>query len=263
MIIFSNAKINIGLNIIEKRADGFHNLESIFYPIELSDVLEIIPSNENNYLSENKYVPEYVFTNTGIIIDSPEKDNLIIKALKLILEDYKIPNIKIHIHKNISLGAGLGGGSSNATYMLRLLNSYFKLNISDEKLTNYARQLGSDCAFFIKNKPVYATQKGDVFTNINFSLERYKIVVVRPKIHVSTIDAYKGIVPKKREKHLPDLIKLPITEWKNYIFNDFEETIFVKYPEIRKIKNDLYKKGALYASMSGSGGAVYGIFNKI
>ena len=258
MVIFTNAKINIGLNIIEKRNDGFHNIQSIFYPVKINDILEIIKfENENKQKSNN-----YVYNNTGIIIESPEHENLIIKAYKLLSKNYEIPSIKIHLHKIIPIGAGLGGGSSNAAFMLRLLNSYFDLQITNIQLIEYARKLGSDCAFFIENKPIYATQKGDVFSNINLNLDNYKIIVLKPEVNISTKKAYSGIIPKKPENNLNELIKLPINEWKTYIKNDFEITIFRKYPEIEKLKNDLYKSGAIYASMTGSGSAVYGIFEK-
>jgi len=251
MVVFSNAKINIGLNITEKRFDGFHNIESIFYPIDLKDVLEVVKS-ENGLQ----------FKNTGIVVDSLPKDNLIIKAYNLIAKDYDIQPVKIHLHKTIPIGAGLGGGSSNSVFMLKLLNNFFELNISDEILTNYARQLGSDCAFFVKNIPVFASEKGDVFSDINLDLSDYKIIVKNPNIFVSTQEAYSGIVPKNAELSLKDLITRPISEWKNFIKNDFEKEIFKKYPKIKDLKDDFYKNGAIYASMSGSGSSVYGIFEK-
>ncbi len=251
MVIFSNAKINIGLNITERRDDGFHNIESIFYPIDLKDVLEIVKSDNG-----------IQFTNMGIVVDSLPEDNLIIKAYNLIAQDYDIQLVKIHLHKIIPIGAGLGGGSSNAVYMLKLLNNFFELNISNEQLTNYAKQIGSDCAFFVKNIPTFASQKGDVFSNIELDLSDYKIIVKNPSIFVSTQEAYSGIVPKKADSSLKDLINRPISEWKNTIKNDFETEIFKKYPKIKQLKTDFYNQGAIYASMSGSGSSVYGIFEK-
>ena len=258
MVVFTNAKINIGLNIIEKRNDGFHNIQSVFYPIKLKDILEIVKIEDENSEKTNNYV----YNNTGIIIESPEPENLIIKAFNLLSKDYKIPSIKIHLHKIIPIGAGLGGGSSNAAYMLRLLNSFFDLQITNLQLTEYARKLGSDCAFFIENKPVYATQKGDFFSDINLNLDNYKIIVQKPNVNISTKEAYSGIKPKKPEKDLKKLIELPIYEWKYNIVNDFEKSIFKKYPEIEKLKKDFYDSGAIYSSMTGSGSAVYGIFKK-
>lgn len=251
MVIFSNAKINIGLNIIEKRSDGFHNIESIFYPVDLKDVLEIVKSDSG-----------IEFTNTGIVVDSLPEDNLIIKAYNLIKQDYDIQPVKIHLHKIIPIGAGLGGGSSNAVAMLKLLNTFFKLDISNEQLTSYARQLGSDCAFFVKNIAVFASEKGDVFSDIDLDLSNYTIIIKNPNIFVSTQEAYSGIVPQTAEISLKSLIKKPISEWKYTIKNDFEKEIFKKYPKIAELKDEFYKKGAIYASMSGSGSSVYGIFEK-
>ncbi len=249
MIVFPNSKINIGLNIVEKRADGFHNIETIMYPIELNDILEIELSNKT------------IFKNTGIIIDSKSDDNLCIKAYKLLQKDYNINDVNIHLHKIIPYGAGLGGGSSDATFTLKLLNQKFNLNLSNDSLYKYTSQLGSDCSFFINNKAVFAYQKGDVFKNIDLDLSGYKIVLIKPDFAVSTKIAYSNIKAKKAKHSLKDLIKLPIIEWKNYIKNDFEENVFNIYPEIKKIKDYLYKKGALYASMSGSGSSVFGIFD--
>ncbi len=251
MVIFSNAKINIGLNIIEKRTDGFHNIESVFYPIGYKDVLEIIKADK-----------KLSFNNTGIVIDAKLEDNLIIKAYNLIKNDYDIAPVKIHLHKTIPIGAGLGGGSSNAVYMLKLLNNFFELNINNSKLTDYARKIGSDCAFFVKNTPVFAFQKGDEFSEINIDLSGYNIVVIKPNVFVGTKEAYAGIVPEKTKNSLKEQIRRPIAEWKNNIKNDFEFGIIKKYPEIAQIKNDLYKQGAIYTSMSGSGSSVYGIFDK-
>ncbi len=251
MVIFSNAKINIGLNITEKRSDSFHNIESIFYPVDLKDILEIVKSDSG-----------LQFKNTGIVVDSLPEDNLIIKAYNLIAKDYDIQSVKIHLHKTIPIGAGLGGGSSNSVFMLKLLNDFFELSISNEQLTSYARQLGSDCAFFVKNIPIFASEKGDIFSDIDLDLSDYKIVVKNPNIFVSTQEAYSGIVPQIAEISLKNLIKRPISEWKHTIKNDFEKEIFKKYPKIKELKDEFYNKGAIYASMSGSGSSVYGIFEK-
>lgn len=251
MIVFPNTKINIGLNITEKRKDGFHNLETIFYPMELCDVLEFVETNGKTELY-----------NSGIKIDVHEKDNLVLKAYKLLQEDYKIPNLKIHLHKNVPLGAGLGGGSADASYMLSSLNNYFNLNISEKQLIIYAQKLGSDCPFFIKNKPVFAEGTGNLFSEVELDLSKYHILLVKPKIHVSTKDAFSNIFPSKPKQSLKELFKLPITDWKDNIFNDFEENVFKLHPEIKKIKNTLYNMSAIYAQMSGSGATVFGIFEK-
>lgn len=256
MIVFPNAKINIGLNVVEKRQDGFHNIESIFYPIfHLKDILEIVlnTDNDNN---------EVLFSSSGIPIPGNNNENLCVKAYQLLRADFNIPSVKIHLHKVIPIGAGLGGGSSDAAFTLKLLNALFILNLSEEKLIAYAQKLGSDCAFFIKNKSVYAYNKGDEFKDINLNLDNYKIEVVFPNIHVSTKEAYDGIIIRKRDMDLREQLKLPINYWKNVIKNDFEASIFSKYKMIEQTKLALYKQGAIYVSMTGSGSAVYGIFHK-
>ncbi len=253
MLSFPNAKINIGLTIVEKRKDGFHNIETVFYPIKLQDSLEIIK------LSENK---ETVFNSYGNSIPG-KGTNLCVKAYELLKQDFKLLPVDIGLLKNIPIGAGLGGGSSDAAFTLKLLNELFELNLSVESLENYARLLGSDCAFFIRNKTVFASGKGDQFEEIDLSLHNYVIVLVNPCIHIGTAEAYSNTIPKKPKTSLQDLISLPIEEWKNNIKNDFEESIFPNYPQIAEIKNNLYNLGALYSSMSGSGSSVYGIFSSI
>jgi len=250
MLVFPNTKINIGLNITEKRNDGFHNLETIFYPIKLCDILEFVETNGKTE-----------FHSSGININVSENNNLVMKANKLLQEDYKLPNFKIHLHKNVPLGAGLGGGSADASYMLTGLNDYFNLRITEDKLINYAQKLGSDCPFFIKNKPTFAEGTGNIFSNIDLDLSSYYILIIKPNIHVSTKDAFFNIVPKKPQVSLKELVKLPIHEWKKLIINDFENSVFKIYPEIKKIKDTLYNMGAIYAQMSGSGASVFGIFN--
>ena len=249
MLVFPNTKINIGLNITEKRTDGFHNLETVFYPISLSDVLEFVETKEKT-----------TFTNTGIYIDIPPEKNLVLKAYNLLKTEYSLPELSIHLHKIIPLGAGLGGGSADASFMLASLNDYFKLDISEKKKINYAQKLGSDCPFFIKNKPVFAEGTGNVFTEVELDLSSYYILLVKPDVHISTKDAFSNIKAVNPEYSLNDLIKKPIKEWKNLIINDFEKNIFKLYPEIKSIKEKLYNMGAIYAQMSGSGATVYGIF---
>lgn len=254
MITFPNSKINIGLNVVEKRKDGFHNIETIFYPVALGDILEFI---------EKQAGAETTFNNTGLKVGDNFKDNLVIKAYNLLKEQFQLPSLSFHLHKIIPMGAGLGGGSSDAAYTLKSLNISFKLGLSDDDLENFASKLGSDCPFFIRNKPVFAYEKGNVFREINLSLSSYKIVIVYPAIHVSTPEAYALVTPAKPETPLYDLIKKPVNFWKDLIKNDFEVSVFKKHPEIEKIKDELYNLGAVYASMSGSGSAVYGIFEEL
>ncbi len=252
MIDFPNAKINIGLNIIEKRDDGFHNIESVFYPINtLCDVLEIV---------ENKDKKAVEFQSTGIEIPKNDEHNLCVRAFFFLRKDFKIPFVKIHLHKTIPIGAGLGGGSADAAFTLKILNNLFCLKLSNQALINYAKKLGSDCAFFIENKPVYATQKGDVFKNIKLDLSNYKIKIVYPNTHISTAEAYETVIPKKANTCLYNLIDKPILNWKSAVKNDFELPIFKHHPKIKEAKQKMYKNGAIYASMTGSGSAVYGIF---
>ncbi|MGE0562488.1 MAG: 4-(cytidine 5'-diphospho)-2-C-methyl-D-erythritol kinase [Flavobacteriales bacterium] len=251
MIVFPNAKINIGLNIVEKRVDGFHNIESVFYPVmELFDVLEIIKSSALK------------FTSSGIAIPGNEADNLCLKAYHLIKADFNISPIYIHLHKVIPIGAGLGGGSADAAFTLKLLNQVFELKLKDDELIDYARKLGSDCAFFIKNKPVYAFGKGDEFEDVSIDLSTYEIKIEYPNIHVGTAEAYDGVKPTPSTKNLKNLIQLPIEQWKTDIKNNFEDSIFPNHHQIKTLKEKFYIEGAIYASMTGSGSAVYGIFEK-
>lgn len=249
MLYFPNAKINIGLYITEKRGDGYHNLETIFYPVALQDVLEIVPSS--------------TFKSTVLNAQSFEGENICSKAYHL-LKTYH-PNIQpitLNLLKNIPVGAGLGGGSSDAAFTLKALRSLNQLDISDEALAQMAKTLGVDCAFFIQNKPVFAHQKGDEFQEIQLDLSAYQIILAMPNVSISTAVAYQNVRPKKTEFDLKSLIQLPVEQWKNHIHNDFETSIFPQHPEIEHLKNELYHAGALYASMSGSGACVYGIFPK-
>lgn len=250
MLYYSNAKINLGLNIIEKREDGFHNIETVFYPINVKDALEFIPSNSLSLDS------------SGIEIDCSLDDNLIIKAYRLLQKDFNLPSIKFYIHKLIPFGAGLGGGSANAAYTLLELNNFFKLNLSESKLLEYAKQLGSDCAFFIKNKPIYAEQKGDVFTDVSIDLSGYRILLIHPGFGISTPEAYANITSSKPPKSVKQIVSQSIETWKEELTNDFEKPIFNKYPILAEIKERLYKNGAIYAAMSGSGSSMFGIFKE-
>ena len=253
MIVYPNAKINIGLSIIEKRQDGFHNIESIFYPIlDLCDILEVVISKDD----------QLEFNSSGINIPGDIESNLCLKAFQLLQADFAISNVKIHLHKNIPIGAGLGGGSADAAFMLKALNELFDLNLSNEQLINYARKLGSDCAFFVENNPVFAFNKGDQFEDINLDLSAYKINIEYPEIHIGTAEAYGGVVPSLAKTSVKKLINQPIDNWKSSIQNDFERSVFPNHSAIKELKEKMYLNGAIYASMTGSGSAVYGIFHK-
>lgn len=254
MILFPNCKINLGLHILRKREDGFHDLETAFYPIPLTDALEAIHETNNQNLIS--------FSSSGIAINGKEEDNICIKAYQLLKKDFDLPPVKIHLHKVIPVGAGLGGGSSDGAFMLLLLNKRFALNISEKKLIEYALQLGSDCPFFIKNKACYATQRGEKLTPIQLDLSRYKIVLVNPGIHINTGWAFSQIHPSENRTSLLEIIQQPVENWKEELTNDFEDVVFRHHPLIKEIKQELYGKGAVYASMSGTGSTVFGLFKK-
>jgi 4-diphosphocytidyl-2-C-methyl-D-erythritol kinase len=250
MILFPNAKINIGLNITERRPDGYHNLETIFYPINIKDALEVVVSDKLS------------FDSSGLDIPGRMEDNLCIKGYHLLKKDHDLPPVSIHLHKNIPIGAGLGGGSSDAAFFIKLMNQQFKLGLSVDEMIGYARKLGADCAFFIEGKPVFAFEKGDEFEPIKLDLSNYKIALVMPDVHISTSEAFSGIKPAPVKDSLLELITEPITEWRKHIKNDFETSVFKNHVEIRGVKASLYEAGAIYASMSGSGASVFGIFEQ-
>lgn len=254
MITYPNAKINLGLNIVEKRPDGYHNLETIFYPINLQDALEV------TLLEGEK---EYELTLSGTPIEGNPEDNLVVKAYRLLKEDYPhIAPVDIHMYKHIPTGAGLGGGSADAAFMIKLLNDKFNLGLSIEEMENYAARLGADCAFFIQNKPVFASGIGNIFEPIQLSLKGFFLVLVKPDIFVSTKDAFSLITPKMPVQSLKEIVRMPVETWRATMKNDFENSVFKKFPEIAAIKDKLYDMGAIYASMSGSGSSVYGIFRE-
>lgn len=257
MIVYPNCKINLGLHVLEKRADGYHNLETIFYPVSLCDILEIIENKD----PENS--PSFPLSASGLPIQGSLSSNLCVKAYKLLKKDFpKLPWVRVHIHKIIPIGAGLGGGSSNGAYALKVYNELFDLRVPETKLLDYAATLGSDCPFFIINKPCYATGRGEQLSEIKIDLSGYKFAVVNPAIYINTGDAFRDIVPAIPEIRLTELIKAPVADWKALLVNDFEIPIFKKYPEVAAIKEQLYVAGAVYASMSGSGSTVFGIFKK-
>lgn len=250
MVVFPNAKINIGLHVTEKRSDGYHNLETIFYPIPLKDVLEI---EENN-------LKETIFTCSGLQIPSDGKDNLVVRTFKKIQEKFNLPHVNIHLHKNIPTGAGLGGGSADAAFMINLCAEYFNIEYPQNYAFDLAKSIGADCPFFLHNQACLALGIGDEISPIELDLTDYYLALIYPNIHVNTALAYQGVVPQKKNINLNFEISKKLVDWKNSVVNDFEKSVFFKFPEIAKVKEDLYNQGALYASMSGSGAAVFGIF---
>lgn len=260
MITFPCAKINLGLNIVSKREDGYHNLETVFYPIPLCDALEI------------KYMDEEFPSDapcdlkvTGNVVDCDEKDNLVVKAYNLLAKDFELPRVHTHLVKRIPSQAGLGGGSSDGAYMIRLLDERFRLNIGNSEMERYAAQLGADCAFFITAEPSFAEGIGDKLMPADGpegNLKGYYLVVVKPNVAISTKEAYGAITPKKPTKCCRDIVRQPIETWKDELINDFEAPIFARHPLLADIKEKLYQMNAVYASMSGSGSALYGIFKE-
>lgn len=255
MLFFPNAKINIGLNVINKRSDGYHNIETVFCPIGLSDVLEFV------------YLPgiragSVSFSITGIPVEGPHESNLCVKAYNILNRDFTLPAIAIHLHKIVPPGSGLGGGSSDAAFMLKNLNVQFELKLDEDQLCDYASRLGSDCAFFIKNRPIFGYERGNSFREIELFPGYFDIVVINPGIHISTAEAYSDVRKGIPAQPLEELVNLPVEQWRGQIINDFEGSIIKKHPVIDDIKNKLYKLGAVYASMSGSGSSVYGLFSE-
>lgn len=252
MLVFPNAKINIGLYVTEKRPDGYHNLETVFYPVPLQDILEMVPAT-----MEDLFV-------SGNAVQGSKEENLVWKAYQLIRSAYpaKTKQLHIYLHKLIPMGAGLGGGSADASFVLTAMNNLFDLKIDVATLKAFALQLGSDCPFFIENKPQFACGRGEVFTPMPLDLSAYEFKFIHPGIHVSTAHAFSKIKVGPAAFDLRTLAALPINQWKNRIENVFEEVVFAMHPEIANAKEALYTQGAVYAAMSGSGSSVYGIFEK-
>lgn len=245
-----NAKINIGLQIVRKRPDGYHDLQTIFYPTDFfTDDLRVSPCAED---------VRFVLESGEDLGDS--ENNLCVKAFRLLQRDYDISGVEIFLRKGIPTGAGLGGGSADAAFTLKMLAKAFQLSVTEDKMMDYALQLGSDVPFFLYNKPVYATGRGEVMTPIDLDLSSYRLKIVKPDIHVSTKEAYAGITPKETDVFLPEVMKRDVKEWNRLVVNDFEEFVFAHHPELGEIKNRLYEEGALYAAMSGSGSALFGLF---
>ncbi|KAA6344968.1 4-diphosphocytidyl-2-C-methyl-D-erythritol kinase [termite gut metagenome] len=254
MITFPNAKINLGLNITEKRPDGYHNLETIFYPVPVEDALEITVPDRSDY--------KFTLHQSGITVEGKAEQNLAVKAYLLLDKEFHLPPVNIYLYKHIPLGAGLGGGSTDAAFMLKLLNERFDLSLDSSALEEYAAILGADCAFFIKNVPTFAEGIGNVFSPVPLSLEGYALIIIKPEdVFVSTRNAFSQIKPRKPECSLKEIVAHhPVSEWKEQMKNDFEESVFPQYPIIGEIKTELYRQGAVYAAMSGSGASVFGLF---
>lgn len=250
MILFPNAKINLGLHVVSRRDDGYHNIETVFYPVPLCDALEVVKADS------------FDLQTFGLPIDGESENNLVVKATKALQEiaPYN-PAFNLFLKKNIPLGSGLGGGSSDAAFALKLINSFMQLGLTNDQLKPIAAKIGADCAFFIENKPVFATGIGDIFTPIQLTLKGYHIVIIKPDIFVSTKDAYSKVQSAPSSRPLSEVLAMPIEAWKDYLFNDFEASVFQLHPEIASIKEKLYALGALYASMSGSGSSVFGLFD--
>ncbi|MGV3766075.1 MAG: 4-(cytidine 5'-diphospho)-2-C-methyl-D-erythritol kinase [Chitinophagaceae bacterium] len=252
MIVFPNGKINLGLHITGKRPDGYHNLETVFFPVPIKDALEILPLKNGT---------EDVFTLTGLPVEGDASGNLCLKAIRLMrMHHPSIPLLQMHLHKVIPMGAGLGGGSADGAFTLSLLNKLFKTGLTAGQLKAYALQLGSDCPFFIDNTPSYATGRGEILQHVPLDLSAYTLVLVNPGIHVSTAMAFAGITPAPAPLSLQEIIEKPVAAWKDLLHNDFERSVFEKFPEIAGVKEQMYHSGAVYAAMSGTGSTVFGLF---
>ena len=252
MITFPNAKINLGLNIVERRPDGYHNLETVFYPIPLTDVLEIVPSPDGN---------ETTLTCYGNKVDCPPEKNLVMKAYRLLQERYDLPAVSMHLYKHIPDGAGLGGGSSDAVHALMMLNGMFNLGLADSELATLASTLGADCAFFIYNRPMLATGIGDVLSPVDVSLKGKTLLLVKPPVGVDTRTAYSRVTPAPAATSVATTIALPVEMWDGCLNNDFEPSVFAALPQLWLIKAQILDLGAQYAAMSGSGSTIFGVFD--
>ena len=253
MVVFPRAKINIGLRIMEKRPDGYHNIETFFYPVDLTDALEFVVRKDNRRNDTLRV--------TGVMDEPDPENNLVMKAVRLMRQSFDFPGLRIHLHKSIPVGAGLGGGSSDAAAMLRALNKYFGFGLNAEELRSFAGRLGSDAPFFIDGSPSFAEGVGNILSEFPLDLGEYHIAILYPEVNINTTEAYAGCVPCPSGLSLRQLLILPVSEWRGRVVNDFELNIFRAYPQVGMLKMALYEAGALYASMSGSGSAVYGIFS--
>jgi 4-diphosphocytidyl-2-C-methyl-D-erythritol kinase len=250
MVQFPNAKINLGLSVTERRSDGYHNLETVFYPVPLCDVLEVIRGET------------FSFRVSGWALDGPEEENLVVRAWRLLQVRFGLPPVTVRLHKVIPSGAGLGGGSSDAAFMLKMVNDLFSLALSEAELEAEAGKLGADCPFFIRNTPSFATGTGNILSPAEVDLAGFHLVLVKPPLHVHTGKAYQAITPRQPAVSVQKVVQQPVDSWKGTLTNDFEEPVFNMFPMIREIKEELYRRGAVYASMSGSGSAVFGLFRE-
>ena len=258
MIIHPIAKVNLGLNVVERRPDGYHNLQTVFYPVNIKDALEVFPMAEDFPSSADCDIKV-----TNIPVEGDEQRNLVVRAYNLLKQDFPtLPRLHAHLYKGIPTQAGMGGGSSDASAMLLLLNQAFQLNLSNEQLINYAAQLGADCPFFILNRPVYAEGIGEQMTPINLDLSDWYMAIVRPDIPVPTKEAFAHIMPTYPKKNCKDIVLQPVETWRDELTNDFEQSVFAHHPELATIKEQLYQLGATYAAMSGSGSALFGLFKQ-
>ena len=266
MISFPNCKINLGLQILNKREDGYHNLATVFYPVQWRDMVEVIRKDDGRQMTDHSSTSnsELSFTSTGLEVNGEPQNNLCIKAYNLLKKDFpSLPSVEMHLHKTIPMGAGLGGGSADGAFTLKLLNDKFQLGLIQEQLIAYALQLGSDCPFFIINKPCYATGRGEILEEVALDLSAYQFVLVNPGIHVNTGWAFAQLqLTDAQRPDLRTIVQQPITTWKKQLINDFEEPVCKFHTEIAAIKQRLYDEGALYASMTGSGSTVFGIFER-
>jgi 4-diphosphocytidyl-2-C-methyl-D-erythritol kinase len=253
MISFPNAKINLGLNIVARRADGYHDIETVFYPVNITDVIEIVPSRSG----------ETTLTCYGRKVDCPVEKNLVMKACRLMQQRYDVPPVDMYLYKHIPDGAGLGGGSSDASSVLVMLNAMFSLGLTDDVLVSMASTLGADCPFFIYNRPLMATGIGDVFSPVDVNLKGKYLLLVKPDVSVPTKEAYAHVTPHTPEVPIPDILRKPLSEWRDLLLNDFEPSVFEGYPELVKIKDAIYASDADYVSMSGSGSSIFGIFGSV
>ncbi|MFA0963077.1 4-(cytidine 5'-diphospho)-2-C-methyl-D-erythritol kinase [Roseivirga sp. BDSF3-8] len=253
MIIFPNAKVNLGLNIIKRRKDGFHEIETCFLPVPWREALEIVPAPPGKKTS---------LTITGLEVPGQEGQNLIMRAFKALHKDFQLPASQIYLHKALPMGAGLGGGSADAAFALSCLNELYDLYLSDDIIELYAQDLGSDCPFFLYNRPMMARGRGEVLSPIDLDLSSWYMVIVHPGIHIGTREAYSGVAPGEPEGDLEAMLQTPVASWKDKVVNQFETSVFPKYPEIEAIRDKMYEHGAVYSSMTGSGSAVYGLFSE-
>ena len=280
MLCFPNAKINLGLCVTRRRPDGYHDLQTVFYPVGLTDALEVLPADQDSRCtgparqpmmsgqqsaSPTGHVPHPApprchLHRYGLPLEGDVQQDLVVRAYRLLGERYDLPPVEVHLLKGIPSGAGLGGGSADAAFMLRTLDAMFHLDLGREELERYAATLGADCAVFIANRPVYAEGIGNVFTPIDLSLRGYGIEVVRPNVFVSTREAFAHITPRPPRVPLLEVIRRPVSTWRDTMVNDFEESVFPRHPIIADLKRELYDRGAVYAAMTGSGSSVFGLF---